>query len=153
MSEIDRQNIQFEPYRFHDTISGAYFYNPFLRKPVIAVNLRIVRTQEQNACLAHELGHHYTCPENLLYAPKAARIRCETLANRWALGRVMPPARLINAYLRGVRTLAELADDLEVSESFVQRGIALYNSIYGKSLQTGNWLITFEPFNIVEQRD
>lgn len=143
--EIKGQNIIFLEYGFPSCIQAVYCN---FGRPAIVLNKRIKKTYTRNAVKAHELGHHYTCPGDLCSASPPVRKKCETLAGRWALFRIMPLEKLISAYRAGVRAPDELSEYLEISLEVIAYGLRTYRQIYGQSFRLGAYTITFDPFNI-----
>ncbi len=146
--EIENQNIVLLRYNFKYGVKAAYYNAASVSNPVIAINSRVDITYEMNGLKAHELGHHHTCCMNLLGISPRLQVKYETLAQRWALNRTMPPDRLIEAYNAGARSLQELTDYLEVSEEYILQGIALYEGICGPETRYDGYTITWDPFNI-----
>lgn len=146
--EISDQNIALERYDLKPWSRAAYFDDAALRCPVIILDKRVDVEYEINGLKAHELGHHYSCPGNLLEMSPRLRIKYETLANRWSLNRTMSLDKLLEAYLDGVRSQEDLSDHLEISLEFIMRGFTLYESIYGPEVQHNGYTITWDPFNI-----
>jgi len=143
--EIVMQNITLFEYDFPKCIQAVYCN---FGQSAIVLNKNIHRTKTRNAVLAHELGHHYTCPGDLCGVSPPVRKKCEVLAGRWAIYRTMPPEKLVLAYRAGVRSADELSDYLEISCEAISRGLDTYQNIYGRALRLGAYTITFDPFNI-----
>jgi hypothetical protein len=143
--EIFGQNITLSEYGFPVCIQAVYCN---YGRPAIILNKNILITYARNAIKAHELGHHYTCPGDLCGASPPVRKKCEVLAGRWALLRIMPLEKLVSAYRAGVRALDELSDYLEISFETIASGLVTYQQIYGGKFRLGAYTITFDPFNI-----
>ena len=76
--------------------------------------------------LAHELGH---CETGAFYTrldDRAARLRREVRADRWAIRQLIPYGRLCDAIARGCRTAWELADYFCVTQTFLERALSYY---------------------------
>ena len=143
--EINNQNISLLEYGFSNCIQAVYCN---FGHPVITVNKTIQNTYARNALKAHELGHHYTCSGNLFFLAPSLQKKCEHLASRWACYRVMSPEKLVLAYQAGVRCTQELSEYLEINFEAISAALYTYRHIYGTSLRQGEYIITFEPFNI-----
>ncbi len=135
------------------TLKTHTFQNDFNALTVddtILLSSKLKDTAERNAVKAHELGHQYTCPVNLLELEPELQSRFEYLADRWATLKVMPLEKLVAAFRRGIRLRDEFCDFLEISEPFFRRGLTVYSGIYGQHTQYKNYTLHFDPFNIEE---
>lgn len=87
-------------------------------------NSRRYSRAELKTMLAHELGH---CVTGTVYDSSGRmRGKCEAKAEKWAIVNTLPYESIIDAYKQGARNESELAEFLEVSETFVRRAIAYY---------------------------
>ena len=135
------------------TLKTCAFKNDFNALTVddtIILSNKLKDTAERISVKAHELGHQYTCPVNLLELEPELQRRFEYLADRWATLKVMPLEKLVSAFRRGIRLRDEFCDFLEISEPFFRRGLDVYSSIYGQRTQYKNYTLSFDPFNIEE---
>lgn len=151
--EIEDKNISVLLYNLKSEVKAAYYNAASLSGPVIVLNKKrdIMTSYEGNGLKAHELGHHHSSCGNLLEMPRRLQIKYETMADRWALRRVMPIHQLIAAYIAGARSMEDLSDYLEISPEFIARGLECYEHIYGPELKYNGIVITWDPFNIKEQ--
>lgn len=95
----------------------------------VAIDLDKLNTSaDEKACLAHELGH---CMTGAFYSVKTleTRGRMEERANRWAIYRLVPIRRLLNAVKSGITEKWEPADYFDVPESFVDVATRFYFSV------------------------
>ena len=76
--------------------------------------------------LTHEIGH---CVTGAFYdsnSPQYWRIRCERIAEKWAIEKLVPKDKLIQAYKDGICDNSELADLFGVTEDFLQSALKYY---------------------------
>ena len=105
----------------------------------------------QKACvLAEELGHHYTTVGNILDQSITENRKQEYRARVRAYRRAFGLAELISAYKYGCRNRYEIAEHLNVTESFLIDAIAHYKTQYGTYTKVDNYLIYFEPLGVLE---
>ena len=115
----------------------------------IAIKKDIPTTQK--ACvLAEELGHHYTTVGNILDQSKAENRKQERRARLWAYRRAFDLIDLVSAYKYGCRNRYELAEYLEVTESFLQEALDTYKEKYGPYTKVDRYVVYFEPLGILE---
>ncbi len=77
--------------------------------------------------LAHEVGH---CMKNAFYiqhSPVDDRRKCEYRADKWAVMTVLPPELLSEAFSDGRTELWEVAEWLDLPETFVEKAIHIYS--------------------------
>lgn len=135
--EISTEGIEVIEYPFKSGITGAIYVSDAIKAPVIGISESVNTAIERNGVLAHELGHYWFGTR-------------ETLAERYALMKAMPPCRLVSAYIdRKIRAIDELSEYLEVTPEFISRGFAVYREIYGEYLRYKQYEITFSPFKII----
>jgi len=71
------------------------------------------------ATLAHEAGHSKT-----MLIGTAGQIECR--ATKYAVKRVVPHARLLEAYCKGHETIHDLAEYFQVDEKFMRQVLLIY---------------------------
>ena len=76
--------------------------------------------------LAHELGHCLTGSFYNRHAAVDHRRRHENRADKWAIRKLVPVARLDDAVAEGCTELWQLADRFGVTEEFVKKAVCLY---------------------------
>lgn len=95
----------------------------------IGLDDQTLQTQaEQTVHLAHEVGH---CVTGSFYNRHAAcdlRQKHENRADRWAIRRLIDPAKLYDALSAGITEPWELAEHFSVTEAFVRKALAYYLS-------------------------
>ena len=115
----------------------------------IAIKKDIPTTQK--ACvLAEELGHHYTTVGNILDQSKAENRKQERRARLWAYKKAFDLVDLVSAYKHGCRNRYEIAEYLEVTESFLQEALDTYKEKYGLYTKVDCYVVYFEPLGILE---
>lgn len=84
---------------------------------------------EQTVHLAHEVGHCLTGSFYNRYAPCDLRQKHENRADRWAIRRLIDPARLYDALAAGITEPWELAEQFDVTESFMRKALRYYLAV------------------------
>lgn len=111
-------------------------------------------TSIEKACvLAEELGHHYTTVGNILDQSKAENRKQERRARLWAYKRAFDLVDLVSAYKHGCRNRYEIAEYLEVTESFLQEALDTYKEKYGPYTKVDRYVVYFEPLGVLELYD
>lgn len=106
-------------------IKGLYSDN------VIWINKFIPTTSEKACILAEELGHYYTSVGNILDQDDINNRKQERRARGWAYERLIPWKKIVHAYHNGARSNYELAEELDVSERFLESALHYYREKYG----------------------
>lgn len=140
--ELMKNNISLETYTFRSD------FNALTVGKTILLSDSLDNTAKRNAVTAHELGHQYTCAINLLEAEPHIQNKYEYMADRWAAQKVMPRERLLDGFKRGLRTVQEFCDFLEIDELFFRRGLAVYSKMYSISHTYQGYVFHFDPFDI-----
>lgn len=140
--ELRENGITLKAYTFR---SG---FNALTVGKTILISSSLESTAQKNAVTAHELGHQHTCAINLLDAETHIQNKYEYMADRWAAQKVMPLEKLFEGFKRGLRTMQEFCEFLEIDEDFFRRSLAVYSKIYGASHVYKGHLFQFDPLNI-----
>lgn len=111
---------------------------------------RSLSTTEKACVLAEELGHHYTTVGNILDQTDAGNRKQERRARLWAYRKAFDLVDLVSAYKHGCRNRYEIAEYLEVTESFLQEALDTYKEKYGLYAKVDRYVIYFEPLGILE---
>lgn len=111
---------------------------------------RNLSTTEKACVLAEELGHHYTTVGNILDQSKAENRKQERRARLWAYKKAFDLVDLVSAYKHGCRNRYEIAEYLEVTESFLQEALDTYKEKYGPYTKVDRYVVYFEPLGILE---
>ena len=150
--ECEKSEINIENQALPKNIN-AVFYEDKETEPVITIN-KALKTQSGQACvLAEELGHYYTSCGDLLTDTSIDKIvinQQENRAKRWAVKKLISIKRIIKAFESGVSNMSEMADYLDITESFLIDAFETYNAMYGKCKRRGNYTIFFDPPGIIK---
>ena len=96
----------------------------------IAIKKKMPETEK--ACvLAEELGHYYTTTGNILDQSIAENRKQEHRARVWAYRNAIGLPDIISAYKHGCRNRFEIAEHLNLTESFLLGAIEDYKAQYG----------------------
>ena len=85
--------------------------------------------RERKSHLAHELGHTQYAGLYKEQTPLRTRSRIEYRANKWAFMRLCPPGAIKAAVAAGANGLFEIAEALELPETFVRCAVETYQAI------------------------
>lgn len=118
------------------------------KKKAILVNKRIAVTPEKLCILAEELGHYYTSTGNLFDQSKIVNIKQEKRARNWAYDKLIPLHSLVAASKEGICNRFELAEFLDVTESFLEEAIKHFQRRYGPYAKWASYVINFDPFGV-----
>ena len=108
-------------------------------------------TYKKNRVARHELEHAYTCPINLMTAPKPLQKKFEAIADRRSVLKLVPLDSLIEAFENGIRTADELSQALEIDDEFLYKALSAYDSIYGYDCKYKGYNINFMPLRIKKE--
>ncbi|MBQ0084057.1 MAG: ImmA/IrrE family metallo-endopeptidase [Clostridiales bacterium] len=82
---------------------------------------------DEKVCLAHELGHFQTGSLYNMYSPLDIREKHEKKADKWAIVKLVPKRKLLQAVKKGDSDLTTLAENFGVTKEFMQKAINYYN--------------------------
>ena len=102
-------------------------------------------TTEKACVLAEELGHYYTTVGNILDQSDHQNRKQEQRARLVAYNKMVGLLGLIKAYKERCQNLSEMANCLNVSESFLKESLERYRAKYGCKVEVDNYIILFEP--------
>lgn len=111
----------------------------------IAINSDIKSLKEKNCVLAEELGHYYTSSGNILNLKDIRNAKQEKRARNWAYEKLVGIISIVKAFEKGIRSKHELAEYLNVTETFIDDAINHYKEKYGTYTEIDNYIIYFEP--------
>lgn len=117
---------------------------------VIALNRDMKTNVEKKCVLAEELGHYYTSHGDIIDMHDIANRKQEHHARVWAYRRAFDLSDLISAYKYGCKNRFEIAEYLNVTESFLIDAIEQYKAQYGLCTKVDKYLIYFEPLGVLE---
>lgn len=87
---------------------------------------QLTSAADETVKLAHELGH---CKQGGFYrrtSPYELRGRCELLADRWAVAKLVPRKQFFEALHEGCVELWLLAERFGVTEEFMQKAVEFH---------------------------
>ncbi|MFD0868825.1 Domain of uncharacterised function (DUF955) [Chlamydia abortus] len=125
------------------TIKGLYADN------VIWINKSIPTSTEKACILAEENGHYHTSIGNILDQSSIPNRKQEQRARTWAYRKLIPLSSFVQAHKQGIHNRYELAEYLEVTESFLEDSLKRYQEIYGTHTQWKCFTIYFDPLLIL----
>lgn len=126
------------------TIKGLYADN------TVAINSTLTNS-EKSCTLVEELGHHYTSSGDILDQSDISNRKQERTARAWGYEKLVSIEKLIDAYKSGVRNRHELAEYLEVTESFIEEALRYFNEKYGTYYVYGKFIVYFEPLGVLKK--
>lgn len=124
-SEAEALNIEVQERRMKKRIKGLYGDN------VIWINKYIETTIEKACVLAEEIGHHHTSAGDILDQSNTSNKKQEVLARRWASERLIPLHNLVSAFKEGCSSRFEIAEFLNVTETFLEETLIYYRQKHG----------------------
>lgn len=111
-----------------------------------------IETHAEKACvLAEELGHCFTTYGDIIDQDNVSNIKQELRARAWAYERLVSIEALISGFQSGVRTPYEMADYLNVTESFLTEAIDWLKSKNGVIYETDTYILYFSPFGVLKK--
>lgn len=144
LNEAYQNNIDVYEKELSPRIKGLY------ADDVIWINKIINRTNEKSCVLAEELGHYHTSCGNILDQAHVENRKQEKQARQWAHNKLINLSKIIEAYKAGVNSRFELAEYLNVTETFLLEAIESLKQKYGTHTTIDNYTIFFEPLAVLE---
>ena len=120
---------------------------------VVALNKDLKTSTEKKCILLEELGHHYTSTGDILDLSVVENRKQERRARIWAYNKQIGLKGLINAYEHGCKSKHDIAEYLEVTESFLEEAVNCYHEKYGLFTQVDNYIIYFSPLGILSLKE
>lgn len=118
-------------------LAGLYVDN------IIVIHPEKAGTDAELTCLlAEELGHHFTSVGDIRTQKSVNNRKQERQARAWGYERLVSFDRLIAAFEAGVKNRYELAEYLEVTESFVADALKYYREKHDQ-IKQGHYIISF----------
>lgn len=111
---------------------------------IIAIKETITNA-EKNCVLAEELGHHYTSSGDISNLKDMRNVKQEKKARSWAINKLIPIEMFIEAFERCRLNKFDMAEDLDVTISFLEETVEYYRQKFGLYVQFNNYIIVFEP--------
>lgn len=146
LENAEKNNIHIhENYDFSGTkIKGLYCDGN------IALSKDLSTDAEKKCILAEEIGHHVTSSGDITDQTNIMNRKQENRARAWAYRKTIRLSDLISAYKYGCKNQYELAEYLNVTESFLSDALMHYKSEYGICAKIDNYIIYFEPLGVLE---
>lgn len=145
LTEADMEGISVdENFPFNSDLKGLYVDNN------IALASSLKTTAEKTCILAEELGHHYTTAGDILNQNTTENRKQEHKARVWGYRKVLDLTDIVSAYKYGCANRYEIAEYLNVTESFLIDAIEHYKSQHGLYTKVDKYLIYFEPLGVLE---
>ncbi|MEG0134290.1 MAG: hypothetical protein RR782_09225, partial [Clostridium sp.] len=104
----------------------------------IAISKALGTDAERLCILAEELGHSLTTVGDITNQTKINNRKQELVARRWGYKKLIGIVDLINAHNNGCTHSYEVADYLDVTESFLEETIEYYKCKYGMYYEIDN---------------
>lgn len=119
-------------------------------KDLIVIDKNI-QTQAQKACvLAEELSHCYINVGDIIDQNVVENRKQEYKARLLAYNKMVGLHGIINAYKNHCMNRYEIAEYLDVTESFLIEALDFYKVRYGVCAKIDNYVIYFEPLSVLE---
>lgn len=115
---------------------------------LIVLDKSIDTLAEENCILAEELGHYITSYGNILSPSDTTAVKQEERARKWAYENLVTLDALYQAFKSGASNRYELADHLNITESFLDESLKYYISKYGQFYESETYILYFEPLGI-----
>lgn len=125
-------------------LSGFYYDN------VIEIN-KFSNNYEKHCILAEELGHHETTYGDITGLDDLTSKKLELVARRWGYQKIVSLESLIECYNFGHKTVEDICEHLEITSSYLQEAINVYNQKYGLFAIYNGYKIFFDPLNITKE--
>lgn len=118
----------------------------------IGLSDQLDTSDEKTCVLVEEIGHHYTGAGNVLNLSFERNRKQERAGRLWAYDKLIGLSGIIQGYRSRCRNRHELAECLQVTESFLQEALDCYKEKYGPVAEIDGYVIMFEPsLAVVEQ--
>ena len=127
-------------------------------KPLLSTDGRIkgnkvairnsLTTIQKKCVLAEELGHHHTTSGDIIKQNTVLDRKQEEKARLWAYDKLVGLIGIINAYKAGCRNRYEIAEYLDVDESFLTDALKRYRAKYGVFTTIDSYIRVYESFSV-----
>lgn len=124
-------------------IKGLYADN------VIWINKNIDTSIEKACVLAEELGHYHTSVGDILDQSDLCNRKQEKMARKWAYNKLITPMNLIDAFEHGCRSRYEIAEFLNVTESFLEDTLSFFREKHGIEIKINHtYTLYLDPLSV-----
>lgn len=117
-------------------------------KNFICINKNIETQIEKRCILAEEMGHFYTTVGNITDLSSTSNRKQENIARRWGFNKLLCIHDILNAFKKGYCNRYEMAEYLNITESFLQEATEYFKTQYGEVLELDDYIIKLSPLNI-----
>ena len=117
----------------------------------IYINSNLSETRKAEV-LFEELAHHKLTYGNILDQSKNINRKFENYARRHGYEAALPLRIIVEAHHYGVSNLYELAEYVQLSETYVAEILKHYKNKYGIGTHYGDYSITFDPLRVYRFR-
>lgn len=111
----------------------------------IAIHSGISTQTEKSCVLAEELGHYHTSYGDILDLDNVQNRKQELRARMWGYNLKIGLLGIVRAYKKGCRNLAEMAEELDVTEEYLLEALRAYRSKFGTCTTADGYVIYFDP--------
>lgn len=115
---------------------------------IIIINNRVTKS-EKLSVLSEELAHFNLTIGDITDQSNSNNRKQELIARRFSYEKLITPEKLIDSILSGIDNIYDLAEKLEVTEKVLIESIKHYKRKYGVYYVWKNYLLTFEPLNVI----
>ena len=112
----------------------------------IAISDRLKTSTEKACVLAEELGHYFYTSGDIIDQSSTQNRKQELLARVKAYNHMVGLTGIIRSYDHGCRSLYEMAEYLDVTETFLADALEAYRLKYGEGATIDNYYVMFEPY-------
>lgn len=152
MSKFEDLSIRYDHINIIETDMLPRFQDGCYINGEIYINKNL--NDEQKVEVLHEeLAHDKLTYGNITDQSQFNNRKFEGYAKRQAYEWALPLEKILDAYKNGVSSLYELANFLQLSESYVNKVLRHYKQKYGISTWCGNYLIKFEPLHVYKYKN
>ena len=151
MSRYEQLLAENEHIKIKDTHSLPDGYSGFYKDGIILIDKDLSETRKAEV-LFEELAHHKLTYGNILDQSKNINRKFENYARRHGYEAALPLRIIVEAHHYGVSNLYELAEYVQLSESYVAEILKHYKNKYGIGTHYGDYSITFDPLRVYRFR-
>ncbi|AKL91440.1 uncharacterized protein DUF955 [Staphylococcus capitis] len=151
MSRYEQLLAENEHIKIKDTHSLPDGYSGFYKDGIILIDKDLSETRKAEV-LFEELAHHKLTYGNILDQSKNINRKFENYARRHGYEAALPLRIIVEAHHYGVSNLYELAEYVQLSETYVAEILKHYKNKYGIGTHYGDYSITFDPLRVYRFR-
>lgn len=141
-----QRGINVKELKMYPNLKGIYNDNK------IIINSDCLNETEKKCILSEEIGHHETSFGNILNYENIASKKQEEKARRWAYDYLISLEDLVNAFEYGATSSYDIAQFLNITESFLEGCIKYFKKRYGISVELKKYHIFFEPYLTIHKK-